>query len=72
MYLRYLFDKFDNTYTAICAYNAGETVVRAWLNDERYSYDKICLYNIPYSETRSYIEKIKANEKTYKSFYKII
>ena len=71
MYLRYLFNRFDNTYTALCAYNAGETIVRSWLKDQRYSYDSICLYNIPYKETSNYINKIKNSEKIYIKFYKI-
>ena len=71
MYLRYLLDKFDATYTALAAYNAGETVMRTWLNDERYSYDKISLYNIPYKETAKYIDKIKNGEKIYREFYKL-
>lgn len=71
MYLRYLFDRFDNVYTSLAAYNAGETVVRNWLKDTRYSYDEICLYNIPYNETSNYIEKIKNNQKIYLNFYKI-
>lgn len=71
MYLRYLLNRFDSTYTAIAAYNAGETVVRSWLKDNRYSYDQIDLYNIPYKETRNYIKKIKNNEKTYIDFYHI-
>ena len=71
MYLDYLFDKFNNSYTALCAYNAGETIVRSWLQDERYSYDKISLYNTPYKETNNYIKKIKKAEKIYIKFYKI-
>ena len=71
MYLRYLIDKFDTLYTALAAYNAGETTVRNWLNDTKYSYDKISLYNIPYKETNNYINKIKSAEKTYINFYKI-
>ena len=30
-YLRYLINKFDDIYTALSAYNAGETRVRVWL-----------------------------------------
>lgn len=71
MYLRYLFDRFDSIYTAICAYNAGETVVRSWLKNEQYSYDQIDLYNIPYPETANYIEKIKNSQQIYMDFYKI-
>lgn len=71
MYLRYLFNRFENNYTALCAYNAGETIVRGWLDDQRYSYDKISLYNIPFKETNNYIKKIKNSEKIYINFYKI-
>lgn len=71
MYLRYLFDRFDNRYTALCAYNAGETVVRSWLSNTNYSYDKISLYNIPYNETDNYIKKIKNAEQIYLKFYKL-
>ena len=71
MYLKYLLDKFDTLYTSLVAYNAGETVVRSWLNDERYSYDQISLYNIPYKETYNYIKKIKNAEEIYRNFYKI-
>lgn len=70
MYLRYLIDKFDTLYTALAAYNAGETVVRNWLNNKQYSLDQISLYNIPYSETKNYIKKIKKAEQIYINFYK--
>ena len=70
MYLRYLLDKFSNKYTAICAYNAGETSVRSWLKNPEYSIDGSTLVNIPYKETKNYIKKIKNGEKIYKYFYK--
>lgn len=71
MYLRYLFDQFDNRYTALSAYNAGETTVRAWLKNPEYSYDQISLYNIPYKETDNYIKKIKKAEVVYIDFYNL-
>lgn len=71
MYLKYLLNKFDSRYSALAAYNAGETVVRSWLNNPNYSYDKKDLYNIPYKETNNYITKIKNSEKIYINFYKI-
>ena len=71
MYLKYLIKKFNTIYTAVAAYNAGETTVRNWLKDSRYSYDQISLYNIPYKETSNYIKKIKNNEKIYREFYNI-
>lgn len=69
MYLRYLMNKFEITYTALCAYNAGETRVKGWLEDSRYSKDGKTLIYIPYSETRNYLEKIKNNLKFYSKAY---
>lgn len=69
MYLKYLIDKFNDNYTALAAYNAGETVVRVWLNDYRYSNDKITLKKIPFLETENYINKIKSNLKFYNKIY---
>ena len=69
MYLNYLNKKFKNIYTALAAYNAGETIVRSWLNDEQYSQDKTTLKNIPFAETRNYILKIKSNLKFYKKIF---
>lgn len=71
MYLRYLFNKFDNTYTALSAYNAGETNVLNWLNNSKYSSDKITLNYIPFNETNNYIKKIKLNKKIYLNLYKL-
>lgn len=64
-YLRYLADKFEDSTLVICAYNAGETRVREWLGDTRYSEDGITLKEIPYKETRNYVEKI---EKTFAKY----
>lgn len=70
LYLRYLLDKFEDTYTALSAYNAGETRVRTWLYDENISTDGKTLSYIPYKETREYIKKIKNNMKFYQKIYK--
>ncbi len=69
LYLRYLNNKFSNIWTALAAYNAGETRVRIWLRDEQYSNDQITLNNIPYTETKNYIIKIKNNLKFYKNVF---
>lgn len=65
-YLNYLMKKFDDKFTALAAYNAGETRVRSWLNCEDFSADKKTLKTIPFEETRNYVEKIKENIKFYK------
>lgn len=69
-YLKYLINKFNNLYTALSAYNAGETRVRVWLRDENFSSDGKSLNKIPYEETANYIEKIKKNIKFYEKIYK--
>lgn len=69
-YLKYLINKFENTFTALIAYNAGETRVMVWLKDENFSTDGKSIYNIPYKETKNYIEKIKKNMKFYEKIYK--
>ena len=68
-YIRYLLDKFCVLETALCAYNAGEGRVSSWLKDGRYSLDGITLYEIPFSETKAYLSKIKESLSKYKKLY---
>ena len=64
-YINYLFQKFENADVVICAYNAGETVVRSWLSDNDYSKDGKTLSKIPYQETKNYLKKVRFNQKIY-------
>ena len=68
-YLKYLSEKFEDTYTILASYNAGETRVRTWLNNEKYSKDKKTLIKIPYKETENYIKKLKNNINFYEKAY---
>ena len=68
-YLSYLILRFKNVDTAVCAYNAGETIVRKWLNNKEYSIDKTTLFKIPYPETSAYLKKIKKSSKKYQKLY---
>ena len=65
LYLSYVIKKFENVNTALCAYNAGETIVRSWLKNENFSDNGISLKNIPYNETKNYVIKINKNIKFY-------
>lgn len=65
-YLRYLFDKFEDTDLVLAAYNAGEGTVRNWLSKEEYS-DGKTLTKIPYPETANYLKKVNKSLKVYKS-----
>ncbi len=62
-YLNYLSNKFDNINAVICAYNAGESVVRGWLDDE----GKLDESKITYSETKNYLRRVKGFFKVYKN-----
>ncbi len=64
-YFAYLQKKFKVLDTAICAYNAGETVVRGWLKNSNNSADGKTLKNIPFAETKKYLSKVQFNIKVY-------
>lgn len=69
-YIRLLTDRFENIETALCAYNAGPSNVKAWLSDSEKSDDGVTLKNIPFEETRNYIGKFRTNFKYYKTKFK--
>ncbi len=68
-YLAYLISLYGNTDTALAAYNAGPGTVNVWLKDERYSRDGKTLYEIPYGETKRYVQRVAKFEKIYKKIY---
>ncbi len=64
-YLAYLSKKFENIRTVLCAYNAGEGVVKNWLSNREYSSDGKTLNYIPYAETKTHVEKVEKGLKIY-------
>jgi len=71
-YLRYLSDKFTgDTRKILAGYNAGPNKVQNWLKDKDNSSDGKELENIPYEETKNYVDKIVRAYEVYKSLYKI-
>ena len=64
-YFSYLLTKFGDMDVALCAYNAGEGVVKNWLSKKEYSSNGKVLKKIPYSETKDYVEKVNRNIKIY-------
>ncbi len=63
-YLRYLLDKFDdNEVAALAAYNAGETNVIAWGGSD------LRIDDIPFPETRGYVEDVIDKRKDYARHY---
>lgn len=68
-YLRFLFDRFPVTATALAAYNAGHNRVAEWLSSEEYSPDGSVLTSIPYPETEQYVGKVQRAYEKYKELY---
>lgn len=62
-YLCYLMNKFENIDAVVCAYNAGEGVVRSWLKEDG-SVDET---KIAYNETKNYLKKVKSYYFIYKN-----
>jgi soluble lytic murein transglycosylase len=64
-YLRYLIDKFgENVVAALAAYNAGETNVVAWGGSN------LQLDDIPFPETRGYVEDVLDKRVEYARHYR--
>lgn len=61
--------EFNSEKTALAAYNAGRSRIIDWLSDETISADGIALDDIPYPETRSYVNKIFHAQKIYRFLY---
>ena len=68
-YLRLLMDQYKDTDTALAAYNGGSGNVSRWLQNPQYSSDGISLENIPFPETKIYVEKVNSNYKYYDLIY---
>ena len=66
-YLSTLLSYFGNLSVAICAYNAGPTRVKSWLQNEQFSTDGKTLVNIPYVETQKYLANVLKNIKFYQN-----
>ena len=71
-YLRMYIDRFGSMDNAISAYNAGGGRVEGWLADPEMSSDGETLDNIPFAETRSYVEKVNNNMRVYRLLLKIL
>lgn len=67
--LRLLLDEYGDLTVALCAYNAGMGNVASWLSDEAYSADGSTLREIPFGETRAYVQKVLQYKESYESIY---
>lgn len=67
-YLDMLYSEFGSWETVLAAYNAGPAKVRKWLEDPECSENGV-LVNIPYKETREYVEKVMKAKNKYIELY---
>jgi soluble lytic murein transglycosylase len=70
-YLNFLQDKFSGEeQLMMAAYNAGHNKVEEWLA-KGYSKDGATLDEIPYAETKNYVNKVSRAYEQYKKLYEI-
>ena len=69
-YLRYLLDRYDgNEVLAVAAYNGGETNVDRWLADSRERGEAFSARDIPFPETRAYVDRVLSKRQEYRDNY---
>jgi len=67
-YLSYLEESFPIKETQLAAYNAGPNRIREWLLDDEISSGDV-LTDIPFEETKDYVERVSLREKIYRTLY---
>lgn len=67
--LSLLKEHMGTEYLAVCAYHAGMSNVRAWLEQPEYSSDGETIDKIPYSDTEWYVNQVFEAKKMYEELY---
>jgi soluble lytic murein transglycosylase len=69
-YLHYLLDSYGhNEMLALAAYNGGQTNVDEWIAEARAQGHALTVNEIPFPETRAYVEKVMSAQRRYRSTY---
>ncbi len=69
-YLDYLITEFDgNKVAALASYNAGQGNVRKWINGSQWDGSLETVEDIPFSETKQYVEKVLLTYQRYTDIY---
>ena len=69
-YLRYLLDEYGgNVPLALAAYNGGESNVDRWLGEARADGRRFTVSDIPFPETRAYVQRVLQAEQDYRRAY---
>jgi soluble lytic murein transglycosylase len=69
-YIRYLLDEYHGSeMLALAAYNGGETNVNRWLATARDRGLTLTVTDIPFPQTRAYVEKVLGAQRDYRRAY---
>lgn len=69
-YLRDLLRQFEgDTVLALAAYNGGRTNVQKWLKERQWTGEQRTLDQIPFRETRTYVDRVLRNHDMYRRLY---
>ncbi len=69
-YLRYLIDHFNGSkMLAVAAYNGGIANVDRWLARARADGTRFTIGDIPFSETRAYVQRVLQAQRDYRATY---
>ena len=69
-YLRYLLDRYGGqVMLALAAYNGGETNVDRWIAQARTSGGQLTVQEIPFPETRAYVQRVLQAQQAYRQSY---
>jgi soluble lytic murein transglycosylase len=69
-YLRYMLERYGgNTTLALAAYNAGQGNVDKWLARASKRAEQFTVDDIPFPETRAYVQRVQQARKDYRDSY---
>jgi soluble lytic murein transglycosylase len=69
-YLRYLLDHYGgDKLLALAAYNGGEANVDRWVADARRNGHRLTIDEIPFPETRAYVQRVLNAQRAYRHTY---
>jgi soluble lytic murein transglycosylase len=68
-YLASLYREFDSTILSLAAYNAGRGNVKKWLESQKWTGEVETISQIPFPETRRYLERVRAMTAIYRRLY---
>jgi soluble lytic murein transglycosylase len=69
-YLRYLMGRYAGNETfALAAYNGGEGNVDRWISAAEQRNEALTIEAIPFSETRTYVQRVRDAEREYRRSY---